>query len=136
MKSAAARWACTVLCVSAWWISSVPCALAQANYPARPIRILVPFPAGGAADLIGRTLGEQLSAQMMQPVVIDNRAGAGGRVATELLAKAEPDGYTLLVGTVGGIAISPSLTKNLPYNVERDILSLTRVGEILNVMIV
>jgi tripartite-type tricarboxylate transporter receptor subunit TctC len=113
-----------------------PAGYAQGKYPVRPIRVLIPFPAGGAADTIGRTIGEQLSAQLKQPVVIDNRPGAGGRLATEMLAKAEPDGYTLLVGTVGAMAISPSLLKKLPYNVERDILPLTRVGEIINVMVV
>ena len=109
---------------------------AQQNYPVRPIRILIPFPAAGAADTIGRTIGEPLAAQLGQPVVIDNRPGAAGRLATEMLAKAEADGYTLLVGTVGGIAISPALYKKLPYDVERDILPLTRVAEIINVMVV
>jgi tripartite-type tricarboxylate transporter receptor subunit TctC len=111
-------------------------AFAQQKYPVRPIRILIPFPAAGAADTIGRTIGEPLAAQLGQPVVIDNRPGAAGRLATEMLAKAEADGYTLLVGTVGGIAISPALYKKLPYDVERDILPLTRVAEIINVMVV
>ena len=111
-------------------------AFAQGNYPVRPIRILIPFPAGGAADLIGRTIGEKLSAQLHQPVVIDNRPGAGGALATDLLAKAEPDGYTLMVGMAGPIAISPSLNKNLTYNVERDLVPVTRVAEVLNVMVV
>jgi tripartite-type tricarboxylate transporter receptor subunit TctC len=114
----------------------LPDALAQEKYPVRPVRVLIPFPAAGAADTIGRTIGEQLAVQLGQPVVIDNRPGAGGRLATGLLAKAEPDGYTLLVGTVGTIAISPSLFKKLPYDVERDILLLTRVAEIINVMVV
>jgi tripartite-type tricarboxylate transporter receptor subunit TctC len=113
-----------------------PSAFAQQQYPVRPIRILIPFPAAGAADTIGRTIGEPLAAQLGQPVVIDNRPGAAGRLATEMLAKAEADGYTLLVGTVGGIAISPALYKKLPYDVERDILPLTRVAEIINIMVV
>lgn len=123
-------------CMVALCVGWSPAGFAQDKYPVRPIRILIPFPAGGAADVIGRTIGERLSAQMGQPVVIDNRPGAGGRLATEMLAKAEPDGYTLLVGTVGAMSISPSLLKNLPYDVERDILPLTRVGEIINVMVV
>ena len=106
------------------------------TYPARPIRILVPFPAGGAADTVARTIGDQLSQKLGQPVIVDNRPGAGGRLATEMLAKAEPDGYTLLVGTVGGIAVSPALYKKLPYDPQRDIASVTRVAEILNVMVV
>jgi tripartite-type tricarboxylate transporter receptor subunit TctC len=109
---------------------------AQANYPSRPIRILIPFPAAGAADTIGRTLGEQLSKSLGQPIVIDNRPGAAGRLATEMLARAEPDGYTLLVGGVGPLAISPSLYRRLPYDPERDFLPITRVAEIINVMVV
>lgn len=134
MKHHGHRWA-AIAC------AACACALAAAaqaqpeSYPARPIRILVPFPAGGAADTVARTIGEQLSQKMGQPVVVDNRPGAGGRLATELLAKAEPDGYTLLVGTVGGIAVSPALYKNLPYDPQRDIASITRVAEILNVMV-
>jgi len=111
-------------------------AWAQTGYPNRPVRILIPFPAGGAADTIGRTTGEQLSQQLAQPVVIDNRPGAGGRLATGILAGATPDGYTLLVGTVGGIAISPSLYSKLPYDPDRDILPISRVAEIINVMVV
>jgi len=105
-------------------------------YPTRPIRILVPFPPGGAADTIGRTIGDQLALQMVQPVVIDNRPGAGGRLATEILARSNPDGYSLLIGTVGGIAISPSLYRKLSYDPDKDILSISRVAEIINVMVV
>jgi tripartite-type tricarboxylate transporter receptor subunit TctC len=110
-------------------------ALAQ-SYPVRPLRILIPFPAGGVADTIGRTLGEQLSAQMGQPVVIDNRTGAGGRVAAELLTKAEPDGYTLFVSTAGPLVISPALLSRLPYNAEKDFQPVTQVAEAINVMVV
>jgi tripartite-type tricarboxylate transporter receptor subunit TctC len=108
----------------------------QQNYPERPIRFLVPFPAGGAADTVARTIGEQLVAQMGQPVVIDNRPGAGGRIATDLVAKGAPDGYTLLLATVGGISVSPALYRSLPYNVERDLAPVTRVAEVINVMVV
>jgi len=117
--------------------AGVTAAIAQSSaYPLRPIRILVPFPPGGAADTIGRTTGEQLSIQMGQPVVIDNRPGAGGRLATDILANANPDGYTLLVGTVGGIAISPSLYRKLSYDPDRDIMPISSLAEIINVMVV
>lgn len=106
------------------------------SYPARPIRILIPFPAGGVADTIGRTLGEQLNVQMAQPVVIDNRPGAGGRIAAELLTKAEADGYTLLVSTAGPLVISPALIRNMPYDTERDLLPVTQVAEAINVMVI
>jgi tripartite-type tricarboxylate transporter receptor subunit TctC len=116
--------------------AATPLAHAQRDYPARPIRILIPFPAGGAADTIARTVGEQMSQQFGQPVVMDNRPGAGGRLATEMLARAEPDGYTLLLGTVGSIAVSPALYKKLPYDPQRDVLPITQAGDVLSVMVV
>lgn len=118
------------------WLSWIPGALAQEKYPVRPLRILIPFPAAGAADTVGRALGEKYTAWMGQPVVIDNRPGAGGRLAVEMLARSEPDGYTMLVGVVGGIAISPALYKKLPYSVERDLTPVTRLCEVVNVMVV
>lgn len=120
------------------WFAVAPSdpALAQEKYPVRPIRILIPFPAAGAADTIGRTLGEQLSSQLGQPVVVDNRPGAAGRLATEMLARAEPDGHTLLVGGVGPLAISPGLYSKLPYDAARDFAPITVAAEIINVMVV
>lgn len=109
---------------------------AQSGYPERPVRILIPFPAGGGADVIGRTIGEPLAVAFGQPVVMDNRPGAAGRLATEMLVRAEPDGHTLLVGGVGPLAISPSLYRKLPYDVTRDFLPITRVAEIINVIVV
>lgn len=125
-----------IVLIAGWSALWTPALLAQDKYPTRPIRILIPFPAAGAADTIGRSIGDQLAAQMGQPVVVDNRPGAAGRLATEMLAKAEPDGYTLLVGGVGPLAISPTLYKKLPYDTERDFVPLTRVAEIINVMVV
>jgi tripartite-type tricarboxylate transporter receptor subunit TctC len=111
-------------------------ALAQSQYPVKPIRILIPFPAAGASDTIGRSLGDQLATQLGQPVVVDNRAGAAGRLATEMLVRAEPDGYTLLVGGVGPLAISPATYKKLSYDVARDFAAITMAAELINVMIV
>jgi tripartite-type tricarboxylate transporter receptor subunit TctC len=113
-----------------------PYGYAQETYPTRPIRILVPFPAGGAADTIGRTIGQQLTAQLGQSAVVDNRPGAAGRLATEMLARAEPNGYTLLVGTPGAISVAPSLYETLPYDPERDLMPVTLVAEALNVLVV
>jgi tripartite-type tricarboxylate transporter receptor subunit TctC len=127
-------WMGAVLCIA---IAGSPMAVwSQQKYPARPIRVLIPFPAAGAADTIGRTIAEPLAAQLGQTIVIDNRPGAAGRIATNLLAKSEPDGYTLLVGGVGPLAISPWLYKKLPYDAERDFLPVTRAAEIINVMVV
>jgi tripartite-type tricarboxylate transporter receptor subunit TctC len=111
-------------------------AIAEGNYPARPIRILIPYPAGGGADLVGRTLGERLAAQLGQTVVVDNRPGAGGNIATELAVRGEPDGHTLLVGAIGPIAINPSLYRKLAYDPIRDLAPISRTSEVLNVMVV
>jgi tripartite-type tricarboxylate transporter receptor subunit TctC len=109
---------------------------AQEKYPARPIRTLIPFPAAGASDTIGRSLADQLATQLGQPVVVDNRPGAAGRLATEMLMRAEPDGYTLLVGGVGPMSISPAVYRKLPYDTLRDFTPITLAGEIINVMVV
>ena len=104
-----------------------PCgnALAQ-TYPSRPVRIIVPFAAGGAVDSLARLLGNKLSEQFGQPVVVENRAGAGGNLAPDALAKAAPDGYTILL-TTNGLAISPSLYRTLPFDVHKDFVPVTQV---------
>lgn len=122
-----------VLCAAGVFATA---AVAQDNYPARPLRILIPFPAGGASDTIGRSIGDQLATQLGQPVVIDNRPGAAGRLATEMLVRAEPDGYTLLVGGVGPMAISPAVYRKLSYDTLRDFVPVTLAGEIINVMVI
>lgn len=122
-----------VLCAASLFATA---AFSQGTYPTRPIRILIPFPAGGASDTIGRSVGDQLATQLGQPVVIDNRPGAAGRLATEMLARAEPDGYTLLVGGVGPMAISPAVYRKLPYETLHDFVPITLVGEIINVMVI
>ena len=100
-------------------------ALAQ-TYPNRPIRIIVPFAAGGAVDAIARLLGNKLSEQFGQPVVVENRAGAGGNLAPDAVAKAAPDGYTILL-TTNGQAISPSLYRTLPFDVHKDFVPVTQL---------
>src|ERR1044071_10114972 len=85
------------------------------NYPNRPSRVLVPFAAGGAVDTLARLIGQKLSEGLGQPVIIENRPGAGGNLATDVLAKSPPDGYTVLQ-TVNGLAISPSLYKTPPVS--------------------
>ena len=86
----------------------VAAASASAAYPEKPIRLVVPFPAGGGADFMARTLSQKLSERLGQPVVLDHRGGAGGTIAAEAVARAAPDGYTLLFGTMGTQAINPS----------------------------
>jgi tripartite-type tricarboxylate transporter receptor subunit TctC len=92
-----------------------PSARAQ-TYPERPLRVIVPFPPGGPTDIVARPLAAQLGEALKQPVVIDNRGGSGGSVGADAVAKAQPDGYTLLVGTVGTAAINVSLYRSLPYD--------------------
>lgn len=91
-------------------------AFAQAAYPSKQVRIVVPFPAGGSADTLCRIVGEKLGATWGQPVIIDNRAGAGGNIGAEVAYRADPDGYTLLCSPPGPLSINHNLYKTLPYN--------------------
>jgi len=97
----------------------VTAALAQ-GYPAKPIRLIIPFAAGGGNDNVARLVGKSLSDSLGQPLVIDNRPGAGGVLGAEIAAKAAPDGYTLFLGGVGSHAVNPNLNANLPYDPIRD----------------
>jgi len=99
--------------------------LPSAQYPNRPIRLIVPFPAGGGTDIVARTVGAKLTDAWGQQIIIDNRGGAGGTIATDTAAKAAPDGYTLLFGTPGGLVINPLLNSKLPYDPVRDFAPIT-----------
>jgi tripartite-type tricarboxylate transporter receptor subunit TctC len=110
-------------------------ALAQ-SYPSRPLRMIVGFPPGGPTDLIARLVGQHLSETFGQPVVIDNRPGAGGSVAGLLMLKSAPDGHTLFVASNGEIAISPNLYKKMTYDTERDIAPVSRIGGAQLVLVV
>jgi tripartite-type tricarboxylate transporter receptor subunit TctC len=90
------------------------------SYPNKPVRLIVPQPPGGGADIVARLIGQKLAEGLHQQVVVDNRAGAGGIVGTELVARAQPDGYTLLIGITGSLTINPNLYKNLPYKPVED----------------
>ena len=96
-------------------------------FPSRPLRIIVGFPPGGGTDIVARTLSPRLSEALGQPVVIDNRGGASGLVATELAAKAAPDGYTLFMGTLGNLSVNPLLFPKIPFDVARDFAPVTQV---------
>lgn len=107
-----------------------------AGYPEKPIRLIVPFPAGGATDLMARSLGQKLSERLGQPVVIDNRAGAGGGVGAEAAAGAAPDGYTLLFATMGSLTINPSLYKNLRYDALKSFEPITLTHSTTNLLVI
>jgi len=96
-------------------------------FPSRPVRIIVGFPPGGGTDIVARTLSPRLSEALGQPVVIDNRGGASGLVATELAAKSAPDGYTLFMGTLGNLSVNPLLFPKIPFDVARDFAPVTQV---------
>ena len=106
------------------------------DYPIRPLRFIVPYPPGGAADIVARMVAQKLTAALGATVVIDNRAGAGGNLGTDLAAKAAPDGYTLLMGNVGPIAINPGLFRKLPYDPLRDFAPVSLLAVYPNVLVI
>jgi len=107
-----------------------------ATYPAKPVRLVVPFPAGGTTDILARAVAQRLSEAWGRQVIVDNRPGAGGNIGSDLVAKAAPDGYTLLMGTVGTHAINPSLYKNMPYDHVKDFAPVILVAGVPNVLVV
>lgn len=103
--------------------------LAQ-TYPNKPIRLIVTFAAGGGADFMGRLIGQKLGEVYRQTVIVDNRAGAGGAIGNEVVARAAPDGYTLLLGAAGPLVIAPSLYQKLPFDTLRDYAPVTLLGSV------
>ena len=127
---------------SATWLAglaaaalSVMPALAQ-NYPTKPIRMIIPFPPGGATDILARVLAQKLTDQLGQSVVTENRPGAGGAIGSEMTAKAPPDGYTIQMATVSTHSIGPALNPQTPFNVKRDFAPVIHVADSTNVLIV
>ena len=116
-------------------LALAPSTHAQEAFPTKPIRIVVPFTAGGIVDSIARTIGEKLSAKYGQPVLVENKAGAGGAIGTDFVAKAPADGYTLLLVSPG-FAVAPSLQKGLGWNPVRDFRSVAGIGVVPNVIVV
>ena len=109
---------------------------AEAPFPSRPIRFIVPNGAGGTTDLVARSVAPKLADMLGQQVVIDNRPGSGGIVGTEIVAKAAPDGHTLLMGTIGNIAISPALYRKLSYDPVRDFAPVTQLASAAYMLLV
>ena len=106
------------------------------NYPTKPVRLIVPFPAGGATDLFARTLSQKLGEKLGASLVVENRPGAGGTLGSDLAAKASPDGYTLLLSTSSTHSIGPNLNPRMPYDAVRDFTPISQVGNAPSIMLV
>ena len=117
------------LTVAALAMSVSAATVLAAGYPDHPLRFIVPFPPGGSSDLVGRVVTNQMSAGLGQPIVVENHAGAGGRIGVNVIAKAAPDGYTFGIGTVSTLSIAPVLYKDLPYD---PLKSLAPIGTLMD----
>ena len=138
MKKIATR-ACTACASALFGMISGGLAMAQAQpaaYPSRPIRLVVPFTPGGSTDILARAIGQELTKAWGQSVVVDNVPGAGGAIGADKVAKAPADGYTLLMGHIGTLAVNPSLYPKLPYDPVKDFAPVAWVARVPNVLVV
>jgi tripartite-type tricarboxylate transporter receptor subunit TctC len=110
--------------------------IAAAAYPEKPITMIVPWAPGGSTDILARALAEQLTRSMGQPVIVDNRAGASGNIGSNFVAKARPDGYTLLVGSMSTHAMNPALMDNMPFKGVEDFTPIAQMANVINTMVV
>ncbi len=109
--------------------------VAAQQYPAKPVRMVVPFPPGGPTDIVARLMAAKMSAAVGQQVIVDNRAGNGGQVGTEQVAKAAPDGYTIIMGTIGGVAVAMSLNPKRGYDTLRDLAPITQSVSVTSILV-
>ena len=124
-----------IFAVVAALLASGSSVFAQQNFPTKPVRLLIPYAAGGAVDILGRTLGDELSKRWGQPVIIENRTGAGGTIASQVLVKSDPDGYTLII-VASGHSMNPYLYQKLPYDTFKDFVPISLLGSSPNMMLV
>lgn len=106
------------------------------TWPSKPVKVVVAFTAGGTTDILARNVGQQLSEKLKQPFIIENKPGAGGNTGTELVLRAAPDGYTLIVNSVGPIAVNPTLYPKLPYNPLTELVPIVQIADVPNVLVV
>jgi tripartite-type tricarboxylate transporter receptor subunit TctC len=136
-KRRAFNGAFTALAITAAFGVALPGAASAASYPDRPIKLVVPYPPGGATDIIGRVVAQRLGAALGQQVIVDNRGGAGGNIGAAMVAKAAPDGYTLLMGALTSHSIMQTLeSKTINYNLEKDFAPISMVGAVPLVFVV
>ncbi len=130
-------WRCAIALVGITFFVLSACTWAQnaAGYPDRPVRLVVPFAPGGASDFVGRVLQPSYTDELGQQVVVDNRAGAAGNIGVEVTARSTPDGYTLLLGNVGAMAINPGLYPAFPFHPLRDFISVTQVVDVPSILV-
>src|SRR5436309_14080543 len=112
---------------SALVILLTACGASAQTYPTKPIRLVVGFAPGGAADIIARAMSDPLTRALGQGIIVDNKPGAGSSLAAEYVAKAAPDGYTIMIASQSGMIINPIVNKNISYDTERDFLAITQV---------
>jgi tripartite-type tricarboxylate transporter receptor subunit TctC len=115
---------------------AIPSGAQAQAYPQKPVKVVVAFTAGGTTDILARTVTQQLSEKLKQPFVIDKKPGAGGNLGTELVVRSAPDGYTLIVNSVGPIAVNPTLYGKLPYNPLTDLVPMVQIADVPNVLVI
>ncbi len=117
------------LCVAA-------AAQAQSNYPTKPVRLVVPFAPGGSSEIVARAIAHRLSDQLGQQFIVENKPGGAGNIAMQEVARAEPDGYTLILGHIGTLAVNPFMFKTLPYDVSRDFVPVSLIAKVPSIFVV
>ena len=117
------------------FLACVPTALAQ-SYPVKPIRLVVPFAPGGTSSIVARAVAAEMSKELGQQIYIDNKPGGGGNVAMLEVAHADPDGYTLIIGHIGTLAVNPYMFSKLPYDVDRDFIPVSLLAKVPNIFVV
>jgi tripartite-type tricarboxylate transporter receptor subunit TctC len=111
-------------------------ALAQSDYPNRPVKVVVAFTAGGTTDILARAITQRLAERFKQPFVIENKPGGGGNIGTEFVVRSQPDGYTMIVNSVGPMAVNPTLYKRMSYNPLTDLVPVVQIADVPNVLVV